>query len=81
MVVLPLSAKTAYYRKNMLVVSSCLIEKIEPKVEELNWETDVSRFKKGKLESIVLGIRNFDFYSRLSYVCFYMYICKIVRYL
>lgn len=46
---LPLSAKAAYYRKNMLAVSLYLIEKIKPKVEELNWETDVSRFKRGKL--------------------------------
>ena len=74
MVVLPLSDKTAYYRKNMLVVSSCLIEKIEPKVEELNWETDVSRFKKGKLESIVLGIRNFEFlFEAILCVLLYVY--------
>lgn len=73
-VILPLSAKTAYYRKNMLVVSSYLIEKIEPKVEELSWETGVSRFKKEKLENIFLGIRNFEFlFEAVLCVLLYVY--------
>lgn len=73
-VILPLSTKTAYYHKNMLVVSSYLIEKIEPKVEELSWETDVSRFKKGKLENIFLGIRNFEFlFEAILCVLLYVY--------
>lgn len=79
LIMLPLAAKSAHYRKNQLVIASYLSIKIEPLLDGISWETDVVRFKTNKYELALLSVRNFEFvFEAIVCIILYIYFAKTV---
>lgn len=73
LIMLPLAAKSAHYRKNQLIIASYLSVKVEPLLDGISWETDIARFKNNKFECALLGVRNFEFVFEAA-VCIFIYV-------
>lgn len=73
LLILPLAAKSTYYRRNQLTIASCLSIKLEPELEGISWESDLRKLPRNLTEIIFLGLRNYEFVFE-AFTCLLLYI-------
>lgn len=59
--IIPLSSKSLYYRKNVSKISAYMIVMLEPEIEGYLWETLVDRYSEEKSSSRFTIFRNYEY--------------------
>ena len=72
--IIPLSSKSLYYRKNISKISAYMIVMLEPGIKGYLWETLVERYKEEKSHSRFTVFRNYEYlFEALICVVLYLY--------
>lgn len=78
LIMLPLAAKSTYYRKNQLIIASYLLVRVEPSLDGVSWETDLANFRSSIFGLVLLSVRNFEFVLEgIICIILYMYFAGI----
>lgn len=67
--IIPLSSKSLYYRKNVAKISAYLIAVLEPNIPGYNWETLNSRCAEDKSHQRFTVFRNYEYLFEATICC------------
>lgn len=71
--IIPLSSKSLYYRKNISKISAYMIVMLEPGIEGYLWETLIEKYKEDKKYSKFTIFRNYEYLFE-SAICVLLYL-------
>lgn len=71
--IIPLSSKSLYYRKNVAKISAYMIVMLEPEIEGYLWETLNERYKEEKSHARYTMFRNYEYLFE-ALICMMLYL-------